>query len=105
MPAPTPHGLPTGAGDTFAHLRGLTGTDGASFSDAALTDLAKMMTLQPDDPKDGADDEENPYVPARYTYFGQFVAHDLTFDTTSNFNDASSAARASDRANPSLRPR
>ena len=39
----------------------------------------------PDDAKDGADDEENPYVPAGYTYFGQFVDHDLTFDTISNF--------------------
>jgi hypothetical protein len=99
MPA-TPHGLPTGVEGTFAHLRGLSNADGASFSDAALTDLAKKMMLQPDDPKDGADDEENPYVPAGYTYFGQFVDHDLTFDTTSNFNDPSSAARASDERTP-----
>ena len=28
--------------------------------------------------------EENLYVPAGYTYFGQFVDHDLTFDTTSS---------------------
>src|SRR5689334_418521 len=99
MPA-TPHGLPTGAEGTFAHLRGLNDADGASFSDDALTGLAQKMMLQPDDAKDGADDEENPYVPAGYTYFGQFVDHDLTFDTISNFNDPSSAARASDERTP-----
>jgi hypothetical protein len=36
-----------------------------------------------DDPSDTPDDEENPFVPAAYTYLGQFIDHDLTFDTRS----------------------
>lgn len=40
--------------------------------------------LSPVDPvSDGPDAEENLYVPAGYTYFGQFIDHDLTLDTTS----------------------
>jgi len=31
------------------------------------------------DVKDGPDDEESD-IPAAYTYFGQFIDHDLTFD-------------------------
>lgn len=98
----TPHGLPTGVEGKFAHIGGFTDADAATHSDAALTDLANrmMLTLDPNDPKDGADDEENLFVPAGYTYFGQFVDHDLTFDTISNFNDAGSAARAADQRTP-----
>ena len=98
----TPHGLPTGVEGKFAHIGGFTDADAATHSDAALTDLANrmMLTLDPNDPKDGADDEENLFVPAGYTYFGQFVDHDLTFDTVSNFNDAGSAARAADQRTP-----
>lgn len=40
----------------------------------------------PDDPKDGPDAEENLFVPSGYTYLGQFVDHDLTFDTTSSLS-------------------
>jgi Animal haem peroxidase len=39
-----------------------------------------------DDPNDDPDPLENPRVPAGYTYFGQFIDHDLTFDTTSSLN-------------------
>ena len=39
-----------------------------------------MSTL--DEPKDGPDAEESGLAPA-YTYFGQFVDHDLTFDPVS----------------------
>ena len=35
------------------------------------------------------DGEENLAVPAGYTYLGQFIDHDLTFDTTSSFNSPS----------------
>lgn len=30
------------------------------------------------------DERENPLIPAGYTYFGQFIAHDITFDPTSS---------------------
>ncbi len=51
----------------------------------ALAALADMMTAKKDpaDPKDGADNEESG-IPAAYTYFGQFVDHDLTFDPASS---------------------
>jgi hypothetical protein len=35
-----------------------------------------------DEPKDGPDNEESG-LPAAYTYFGQFIDHDLTFDPVS----------------------
>src|SRR5437660_876112 len=45
--------------------------------------LAKQMTADFDPPHDGDDDEESG-VPALYTYLGQFVDHDLTFDPASS---------------------
>ena len=38
-------------------------------------------------PKDDPDPQENPRVPAGYTYFGQFIDHDLTLDTVSTLDD------------------
>ena len=48
-------------------------------SRAALMELGKAMTSSFDPPKDGFDAEESG-IPALYTYFGQFVDHDITFD-------------------------
>ena len=48
-------------------------------SRAALMTLGTAMTSDFDKPKDGADPEESG-IPALYTYFGQFVDHDITFD-------------------------
>lgn len=39
-----------------------------------------------DVPSDHPDPEENLFVPAGYTYFCQFIDHDLTFDTTSTLD-------------------
>ncbi|WP_272478047.1 peroxidase family protein [Baekduia alba] len=94
--------------------RGLDGTPGSSFStgrfgrmfrhlpsydvaDASLVDLGNGM-VQPledgelDKPLGEADDDENTAtldsgelrLPAGYTYFGQFVDHDITFDPVSS---------------------
>jgi hypothetical protein len=51
----------------------------------ALRELAKAMTsvADPADPKDGPDSEESG-IPAAFTYFGQFIDHDLTFDPASS---------------------
>ena len=38
----------------------------------------------PDNPGVGPDDEENYGIPAGYTYFGQFIDHDITFDPMSS---------------------
>jgi hypothetical protein len=51
-----------------------------------LARLALDMQADHDSLDFGPDAEENLCVPAGYTYFGQFVDHDLTFDTTSTFD-------------------
>ena len=50
----------------------------------ALWDLAQaMIKVDAGSPINGEDNaDENPTIPAGYTYFGQFVDHDLTFDPT-----------------------
>ena len=48
--------------------------------------LAHAMISEPDALSDGPDPEENLFMPAGYTYLGQFIDHDLTFDTTSRLN-------------------
>ena len=59
-----------------------------TFAGTDLAVLATMMQADPDTVKDGPDPEENLWLPAGYTYFGQFVDHDLTFDSTSSLNPA-----------------
>jgi hypothetical protein len=59
----------------------------ADFSPAALHALANEMTAAPEaDPtaETEIDDEENQGISAGYTYFGQFIDHDLTFDPNSS---------------------
>ncbi|RMZ74885.1 hypothetical protein DV737_g5629, partial [Chaetothyriales sp. CBS 132003] len=51
-------------------------------SRTALKKLGDFMTSDLDAPKDGPDGEESG-IPALYTYFGQFIDHDLTFDPVS----------------------
>jgi hypothetical protein len=53
-----------------------------------LLALADLMKGVQDKVKDGADAEENVLLPAGYTYLGQFIDHDLTFDNTSSLNPA-----------------
>jgi Animal haem peroxidase len=55
-----------------------------------LVELSANIAADVDDVKDGADAEENLLMPAGYTYFGQFIDHDLTFDNTSSLNEADS---------------
>lgn len=59
-----------------------------------LADLAISMQGEIDTVKDGADPEENLWVPAGYTYFGQFIDHDLTFDNTSSLNASDTDKKA-----------
>jgi hypothetical protein len=49
----------------------------------ALGVLAANMIAGPDPAKDGPDPEESG-IPSAYTYFGQFIDHDLTFDPASS---------------------
>jgi hypothetical protein len=57
--------------------------DSDTASEAALLKLGNAMGADRDDPKDGPDAEESG-IPAAYTYFGQFIDHDLTFDPASS---------------------
>jgi len=51
----------------------------------ALVDLAAKMTAAFDDNiADAPDPEENRGIAAGYTYFGQFIDHDITFDPASS---------------------
>jgi hypothetical protein len=58
----------------------------AAYGDDSLQALATAMTSPAESsptPETETDPEENPGIPAAYTYLGQFIDHDLTFDPTS----------------------
>src|SRR5579872_2621693 len=52
-------------------------------SRANLMTLGTKMTADFDPPRDSTDPEESG-IPALYTYFGQFLDHDITFDPMSS---------------------
>jgi hypothetical protein len=59
----------------------------AHFPDDALQLLSERMSAEAEDeptPEEESDDEENSGISAGYTYLGQFIDHDLTFDPTSS---------------------
>ncbi len=58
------------------------------YRDEDLTALAAAMIAEPDAPSNDPEPEENLAVPSGYTYLGQFIDHDLTFETTSAFGTA-----------------
>jgi hypothetical protein len=66
-----------------------------------LANLAKAMSADPDDPKDGPDEEESG-IPALYTYFGQFIDHDLTFDPDSSLQSQNDPDALTDYRNPAF---
>src|SRR4051794_26139311 len=54
--------------------------------DDVLTELAEQM-LEPPDPGDEGGEEDvglDGPIPAGYTYLGQFIDHDITFDPVSS---------------------
>jgi len=64
-----------------------------------LQRLAEKMTpdeAEPPTPETGRDPEEDSEITAAYTYLGQFVDHDLTFDPTSRLGELLSATQLSD---------
>jgi Animal haem peroxidase len=65
----------------------------ARFDPDELKQLAEAMTAPPEPPvpENKADPEENRDIPAAYTYLGQFVDHDLTFDPTSQLRESLTA--------------
>jgi len=81
-PAKTSCATPgSGYGQMFPKLAG------ASWESSALDALSAAMIAPPETnptPEGQRDAEENPDIPAGYTYFGQFVDHDLTLDDRPN---------------------
>ncbi|MFN7984114.1 MAG: heme peroxidase family protein [Vicinamibacterales bacterium] len=81
--------------------------DPASFgrteadNEAALKALGAAMSADFDGPKDGKDEEESG-IPALYTYFGQFVDHDITFDPTSSLQKQNDPDALVDFRTPAL---
>src|SRR5499427_8881982 len=57
--------------------------DGDTENLKNLAALGEAMSAAPEEPKDGRDDEESG-IPSLYTYLGQFIDHDLTFDSASS---------------------
>jgi Animal haem peroxidase len=66
----------------------------ARFAQHDLEQLAHEMTAPKDTaPEAEPDPEENPGIPAAYTYLGQFVDHDLTFDPSSRLRETLTGAQ------------
>ena len=62
----------------------------ARFDEADLRELAEAMTSLQErrpTPETERDPEEDSEITAAYTYFGQFIDHDLTFDPTSQLRE------------------
>ncbi len=70
-------------GRMFRSLKPATFGSTQKENEANLKALGAAMSATLDLPKDGKDDEESG-IPALYTYFAQFVDHDITFDPASS---------------------
>jgi hypothetical protein len=68
---------------------------------ANLRKLGLAMSAAFDPPKDGKDEEESG-IPALYTYFGQFVDHDITFDPSSSLQKQNDPDALIDYRTPAL---
>src|SRR5271170_1881146 len=66
-----------------------------------LAKLGHKMSNTVDPPKDGKDDEESG-IPALYTYFGQFIDHDITFDPSSSLQKQDDPDALTDFRTPAL---
>jgi len=88
-------------GRMFRSLQPATYGDTDAKSRAALMALGDAMTAPFDPPKDGFDAEESG-IPALYTYFGQFVDHDITFDPMTTLIKRSDPDGLTDFRTPTL---
>jgi hypothetical protein len=71
-------------GRLFPNLPAAQFGGNANEEHANLKKLADFMISEFDAPKDAPDDEESG-IPALYTYLGQFIDHDITFDPDASF--------------------
>src|SRR5881296_2885827 len=68
---------------------------------ANLHKLGDAMSADFDEPKDGKDEEESG-IPALYTYLGQFIDHDITFDPASSLQKQNDPNALVDFRTPAL---
>src|ERR1700730_10807073 len=88
-------------GRMFRYLPAATYGKTDADSRAALMTLGAAMTSTLDPPKDGFDAEESG-IPALYTYFGQFIDHDITFDPMTTLIQHSDPDALTDFRTPAL---
>src|SRR5215467_3256343 len=77
----------------------------AHFDAGMLHDLAAAMTAEFEatpTPETEADDEENTGISAGYTYLGQFIDHDITFDPVSTLQKQDDPDALTDFRSPAL---
>jgi Animal haem peroxidase len=85
-----------------AYGRMFSGAKPADFggsAEAALKKLAAAMTLPAPVANEGPSPQESG-IPAAYTYFGQLVAHDLTFDMASSHQPETDLTKLVDQRTP-----
>jgi hypothetical protein len=88
-------------GRMFRSLPAATYGNTDAESREALMTLGRAMTAAFDEPKDGFDAEESG-IPALYTYFGQFIDHDITFDPMTTLIKHSDPDALTDFRTPAL---
>jgi len=78
-------------------------TFGATDAENAtnLAALGAAMAAEFEEPEDGKDDEESG-IPALYTYLGQFIDHDITFDPASSLQKQNDPDALVDFRTPAL---
>ncbi|MGH9747965.1 MAG: peroxidase family protein [Candidatus Acidiferrales bacterium] len=85
-------------------FRSLPAAEYGHGDEANMRNLGKLgakMSNTFDAPKDGQDDEESG-IPALYTYFGQFIDHDITFDPSSSLQKQDDPDALTDFRSPAL---
>ena len=88
-------------GRMFRNLPPAKFGDTEAENERNLDALGTKMISPFDKPKDGNDDEESG-IPSLYTYFGQFLDHDITFDPMSSLMKRNDPDALVDFRNPQL---
>ena len=101
MSAPSSPSFQGRFGRMFHALPGATFGDSVPENEANLKVLSKAMEGPDDNAKDGMDDEESA-IPSLYTYFGQFIDHDLTFDPNSSLQKQNDPDALTDYRSPAF---
>jgi len=88
-------------GRLFRNLPAAQFGNGEKENKKNLEELGDKMSADFDKPFDGPDPEESG-IPSLYTYFGQFVDHDITFDPMSSLMKQADPDALTDFRNPAF---